>query len=327
MVTDLITMKDAEFFQAVYRRGLALMSRGVAAQKVLFALPNEKRPLSHLDIMSVLAVLPSIRKDAINRYIRSGKDFSIATTGILSWVIANAASEFSHSEKIEIEEYFTKLEEGFDGKINSRGLLDLGDSYDWSGQSRRGILIENQAYYAKILDLLSLLTNDDIYAFKKKRLIRSVREKLDGAYVLDRADSLEMTINPFLAAFFAPELFRKEDWEKTFDSLLKSENLWIFWGGLRTLSQSDENFIAARNGESWFFINNIVAIVLYRLNLEKYRGFINKIILASSKNINWQEHAGRPCELVMTADNKIRLKDFCSLTLATYIYLYRSIAL
>ena len=325
MATDLITMKDAQFFQAIYRRGLVFLSQASKDKKV-FLPQRENHPLSYLEVMSVLAIAPSARKKIVARYTSSKKNFPVSTSGSLAWAVTNAISEFSHKEKVAIEEHFVKHEEIFDKKINSQGLLELEEGDDWLGAGRKGVLIENQAYYAKILDLLSLLTNDDMYAFKKKRLIRSVREKLDGAYVLDRTNSLDMSVNPFVAAFFAPELFTNDDWEKTFDAFLKSENLWVFWGGLRVLGKSSESNLDEKNGDSWFFVNNMTAIVLYRLNLEKYRDYIDKILLASSKNINWQEHAGRPCELVMTAQNKIRIKDFASITLATYIYLYRLIA-
>ncbi len=183
------------------------------------------------------------RKKIVKKYLLENKILNIGTTGILAWAIINTINDYDDNERILLEKYFTECEEYFDCKVNAEGLLPTDETDNWlKSVPRTGILVENQAYHAKILDVLCLLTEDDMYDFKKKRLMRSVRDKLDGAYVLDREGSLEIRPNNFIAAFFAPELFMSEDWQKTFDASLKSTELWLNWGGLTTLGQSDANF-------------------------------------------------------------------------------------
>lgn len=290
--------------------------------QIFSALPKPGDSLSSLEILSVLALSPTSRKEIFQKYLHQRK-LDLAAAGVFAWTVINTIDEFSGQEKAAFEDYFTKYEERFDDQINQDGLLSTDNSGNWLKSAvREGSLVENQAYYAKILDVLSVLTDDDMYEFKKKRLIRAVRENLDGAYVLDRKDSLEVRTNNFIAAFFAPELFKSADLENTFDASLKSSDLWLHWGGLTTLSQSDSNY-TDREGESWFFVNNIAAIVLFRLDNEKYAEKIEKILRASAESIRWQEHTGRPCELTFSMDKKIKVHGLYGLTLATFIYLYR----
>ena len=309
---------------STYERGLRLLKDSYKSGKIFTSLPKSDIPLSHFDFLCLPALSPMDRKKIVKKYLLENKILNIGTTGILAWAIINTINDYDDNERILLEKYFTECEEYFDCKVNAEGLLPTDETDNWlKSAPRTGILVENQAYHAKILDVLCLLTEDDMYDFKKKRLMRSVRDKLDGAYVLDREGSLEIRPNNFIAAFFAPELFMSEDWQKTFDASLKSTELWLNWGGLTTLGQSDANFNPEIDGESWFFVNNIAAIVLHRLDGAKHAETIKAILRASVENALWQEHTGRPCEVVFTADRQIKVQGLYGLSLATYIYLYR----
>lgn len=324
MNDEMLVKRETDKSDSAYKNGLSLLCDSYKKGKIFSFLPKTGDSLSEIEIMSVLALPPSMRREIIEKYLHRGDFFSISTTGILAWVVANVLDEYGEREKTNFEKYFSKCEEYFDKKIDVDGLFSSDESVNWlSNQKRSGVLGENQAYYAKILDVLSLLTDDDMYEFKKKRLIRSVRDRLDGAYVLDKEGSLEVRPNNFVAAFFAPELFAQKDWEKTFDASLGDGGVWFPWGGLTTLGQSDPHYTSERDGESWFFLNNMAAIVLHRLNSEKYGGYIEKILNASTENVSWQEHTGRPCEVTLMTDKNLKVQGLYGLTLATYIYLYR----
>lgn len=309
---------------SVYEVGMRLLKDSYNAKQIFASLPRPEMPLSFFEFLVLPALAPKQRKEVIKKYLHEDKILNISTTGTLAWAILNTLSDYNEAERLQLEKYFTKCEEYFDCKIDAEGLLATDNQDNWLKSAKReGILVENQAFHAKLLDILFLLTDDDLYEFKKKRLMRSVREKMDGAYVLDRVDCLEVRPNNFIAAFFAPELFMTSEWEETFDASLKMTELWMSWGGLRTLGQNDTNFNPERDSESWFFVNNMAAIVLQKLNREKYSSKIKKIIEASTENASWQEHTGRPCEVVLTADKQIKVQALNAISLATYIYLYR----
>lgn len=279
--------------------------------------------LSRYEILSTLALPKSVRKEIIKKYIHTHDALDIITVGVLAWVICQTLSEHSEKEKVILENFFIRYEEKFDARLNDEGLLSVDERFSWPPDAqRKGCLVEIQSLYINILNVLFSLTNDDMYPFKKKRMLRVIREKLGGAYILDREDSLEMRPNAFISAFFAPEMFLKKDWEKTFDSFLK--NLWLSWGGLATLRRIDDRYDAERDG-SWFFVNNMSAIVLSNLNYKKYKVFVDKIFQMSTENIVWQDHVGRPCEIFINERGNIKNGGHFSLSIATYIYLYRTL--
>ena len=308
--------------KSAYQTATSMLKDAYGKGQIFSAFPKTGDVFSSLEILSVLALPTASRKEIFQKYLRQ-KTLDLAGAGVFAWSAINTIDEFNEQERIALEDYFTEYEERFDGQINQDGLLPADENGNWlKSASREGSLIENQSFYAKILDVLTVLTDDDMYEFKKKRLIRAVRENLDGAYLLDRKNSLEVRSNSFIAAFFAPELFKSTDLENTFDASLQKGELWLAWGGLTTLSKSDVNY-SDNDGESWFFVNNIAGIVLHRLDKDKYADKIQKILRASAESIRWQEHVGRPCEVVLTSDKQIKVQGLYGLTLATFIYLYR----
>jgi|GEM_PF-2216824 len=319
--------QEDRMLTSIYNASLKLLNDSYKAGKIFASFPKSNEPLSELELLTVPALKLSYRKEIIKKYVAYPKVLPLASTGIMAWTVLNSMDDFNESEKFELEKYFSAVEDYYDRMLSPTGLITLKSIDSWmKGVERGGVLIENQAYYAKVLDVLFMLTDDDIYHFKKKRLLRVVRENFDGAYVLDRKDSPEIRPNSFIACFFAPEIFLRADWEKTFDAHLRETDLWLEWGGLRLLSQTDLNFDPDRDGVSWFFLNNIAAISLNRLNERKYKPQISQIFSASGKNIIWQEHTGRPCEVTLTIDKKIKVQGLYGLSLATFIYLYRMIS-
>ncbi|MEK7447254.1 MAG: hypothetical protein AAB632_00420 [Patescibacteria group bacterium] len=322
-MTDTI-QKEKTDVKSTYEMGLRLLKSSYKSGKIFTSLPKSGIPLSHFDFLSLPALPSKDRKKIVKKFLSENKILNIGTTGVFSWAIINTIKDYNDNEKLLLEKYFTECEEYFDCKVNAEGLLPTDVHDNWLGSADRiGILIENQAYHAKILDVLFLITEDDMYDFKKRRLMRAARNRLDGAYVLDKENSMDVRPNVFIAAFFAPELFMSKDWQKTFDASLKSTDLWLNWGGLTTLGQSDVNFNPERDGESWFFVNNMAAIVLHRLDSGKYAEKIKAILRASTENAAWQEHTGRPCEVVFTMDKQIKARGLYGLSIATFIYLYR----
>jgi glycogen debranching enzyme len=124
-------------------------------------------------------------------------------------------------------------------------------------------------------------------------LEQRVRETFwNGSYLYDGLNDATIRPNVFIAAYAYPELLSREQWEKCFDTVLP--RLWLPWGGLSSIDTSNELFtdhytgqdnVSYHRGDSWFWLNNLAALVLYRTNAAKYKQVIEKIIEASSHEI------------------------------------------
>jgi len=124
---------------------------------------------------------------------------------------------------------------------------------------------------------------------------------------------LDKTIRPniFLAYYFYSELLLEHEWVKCFES--SSKALWLPWGGLASLQKDHPNFCGQyrgceepdqsyHNGDSWFFINNIAAMALSKVDAKKFDKEIKAIISAGTNDILWNGIAGHSSEL-SSADN------------------------
>ena len=114
------------------------------------------------------------------------------------------------------------------------------------------------------------------------------------------------TIRPniFLAYYLSPQLLSKIEWEQCFDCALTK--LWLSWGGITTIAKDDPLFCdhytgednrSYHRGDSWFWINNLTAICLYRLNAKKYQSYVDTIVKASTIEILWHGALGCHAEL------------------------------
>jgi glycogen debranching enzyme len=154
----------------------------------------------------------------------------------------------------------------------------------------------------------------------EKEMKAIVREKflkrIDGKlYLNDGYDCpLDSVFRPniFLAYYTYPELLSPKEWVEVFDNVLA--NLWCDWnmdddirgGGLSTIDKTHPLYQpyytgidnkSYHRGDSWFWINNIAAIAMYRLDKEHYKDYILKIINASSHDILYWGFIGYASEL------------------------------
>jgi glycogen debranching enzyme len=170
---------------------------------------------------------------------------------------------------------------------------------------RVGHPIETQALFSKILHLAELVCEDEKYAEKRHKFLEKVREHYfkDG-YLHDRYGDPTIRPNLFLAALFEPELLTKSEWESCFDIAIPP--IWLEWGGLSSVDVHQECFcdvstgecdISYHNGDSWFFVNNIAAMVLSNINAKKYANYIKGITDASIDEILWHNYIGAPGEV------------------------------
>jgi hypothetical protein len=170
---------------------------------------------------------------------------------------------------------------------------------------RKGIRIEIQALRLSIYRIMYNLTKHKVYKYLEMRLRKRVREELwNGKILVDGVGDYTIRPNLFIASYVYPQLLTKREWITCFYNVLPK--LWCKWGGIATIDKntplfcleySGENPKSYHNGDSWFWLNNLTALILYRIDKNKFRGYIKKILSASTKEILWRGAIGNHAEL------------------------------
>jgi len=149
------------------------------------------------------------------------------------------------------------------------------------------------------------LSNNPIYLHLENELKEKVRNNLwNGNILADGLNDFVIRPNIFIAAYAYPSLLTQEEWIKCFSNMLPA--LWLEWGGLSTIDKDNPLFIDEHSGEdnksyhrgdSWFWLNNLAAITLYRADRLKFKKYINSILKASTKDILWKGAIGNASEI------------------------------
>lgn len=225
------------------------------------------------------------------------------------------AEELSKKEKIFVQE---KLKESLQKieKYWMKNELIENNSQEtwmdtvWENDERSGARIEIQALTLAMYDFLEKLEKkrSERLVFLKKNILKYF---WNGAYLNDGSEDKTIRPNLFLAYYVYPQLLEEEKWEKVFDTAL--EHLWLDWGGLATIEKSNPLFCAEHTGknnksyhrgDSWYFLNNIAAICLFRWqkkqNSQKYQRYIDMIFTASEKNFK-KQGAKNACSEISSA--------------------------
>jgi len=197
--------------------------------------------------------------------------------------------------------------------------------------TREGFRIEIQALFLSMLKLRYKLTGYQKHLDEEMKFKEEVRKRfLKDGVLLDGTDDMTSRPNVFLAYYIYPELLSNEEWGKTFDHVLG--RIWLPWGGVSSIDTShplfSDSYVALRDrsyhrGDSWYYINNIVAICLNRLDPERYADKIESIIDASTKEITQLGIDGYHAEL---SDAKAQTSVGCQAqawSSATYVELMK----
>ncbi len=212
-------------------------------------------------------------------------------------------------KKDELEPIITQLKKSLDAMIKSyarTGLVLNKSKETWMDSiSREGARIEVQALYLVMCDTLYKLTGDKFYLQMEVALKKHILSKFwNGKILSDGVDDNTIRPNIFIAAYIFQDLLQNNDWETCIDNSLSW--LWLPYGGLSTIDTRSQSFKpfhtgeipdSYHNGDSWFWINNIAALVMFRINKEKYKDKISKIIEASTNEILWKGALGHHAEL------------------------------
>ena len=197
-----------------------------------------------------------------------------------------------------------------------QGLAEHGEKETWMDSlPRRRAGIEVQALRLRLYRIAARISS----SWKQRRafakLEKELREKVrklfwtgktlaDGFDQESRSADYAIRPNIFLAAYSYPHLLTKKEWSACFDHILPK--LWLPWGGIASVEKANPAFHARHTGEnpesyhqgdSWFYLNSLAAIVLFRLNRKKYKTHINSIVRASTHDILFHGIIGHHSEL------------------------------
>jgi len=176
---------------------------------------------------------------------------------------------------------------------------------EFENDVREGIRIEMQALRLNMYRLMLELTQNNKYKILENLLKNKIRQRFwNGKVLADGLNDLTIRPNIFIAAYVYPELLSNKEWEICFDNALKA--IWLDWGGLATIDKNNplftnestgENIKSYHRGDSWFWMNNLAALTMNRINKNKFKKQIQKIIEASTEEILWKGCIGCHSEL------------------------------
>lgn len=216
-------------------------------------------------------------------------------------------------EKYELEDMVAQLEKILDSIIRSyskESLIVNNAQETWmdtifEGSSRAGMRIEIQGMQLKMYDILFRLTDKKFYLALEKSLYKVMRKKFwNGKFLFDGVNDETIRPNIFIAAYFYQKLLDKSEWTKCFENTLNA--LWLDWGGLTTIDKNSALFhpnhtgqdsASYHHGDSWFWINNLAALTMAKINKEKFNLQIRKILDASTEEILFSGTIGHHSEL------------------------------
>ncbi len=178
--------------------------------------------------------------------------------------------------------------------------MDTGEK-----DTRQGIRIEIQALRLAMYKFAYKLTKDKKYLELEYNLRKKVKKCFfNNNYLYDGLKDSTVRPNVFIAAYIYPELLTKTEWIACISKILPK--LWFNWGGLSTIDRSNklfkkhhtgENTDSYHRGDSWFWINNLAAIVMNKIDKKKFKKQIDNIIQASAYEILWKGLLGHHAEL------------------------------
>ena len=217
------------------------------------------------------------------------------------------AQSLPAEEKTRLIHFLERARAGLlETRTARHGLIYSGHNATWMDTiGREGYRIEIQAGYALMLSLLYELTGAQAYSQEHASFLGRIREYYwRRGYLADGLNDDTIRPNVFLAYLLEPEILSETLWLHCFDAALNA--LRLEWGGLSSVDTSDSRFHATstgqnnlsyHNGDSWFFVNNMSAVAMHRLNGRRYSHVITGILQSSTHEILWHNLAGHPGEI------------------------------
>jgi hypothetical protein len=173
--------------------------------------------------------------------------------------------------------YFNLLENYLQKWQKEFNLNNLPPYSTWMDTLERKNALEIDVLYLKVLRRFAKVNKNYIPLANnlKERIIKKIKEN-------------PIDVNLVFTFLFLEDIFSFNEWKSFFEKLLK-EN-YLSWGGLATLPLNDPKFLdeddgektkAYHYGDSWYFLNNLLAYSLAKIDFKNFNIFIQKIIESS----------------------------------------------
>jgi len=173
----------------------------------------------------------------------------------------------------------------------------------WDDDIREGACIEIQALTLSMLKFWKKLTGKK-HPWEQELKERTRKAFWNKKYLLDETGKKTIRPNLFIAAYVYPELLSEKEWRTCFETVLPK--LWLKWGGLASIQKNHklftDKYTGATNqsyhrGDSWFWVNNLAAIVLYSFGKKKFEKHVKKILKASTTELLYLGATGHHAEV------------------------------
>lgn len=175
--------------------------------------------------------------------------------------------------------------------------------------TRDGFRIEIQALHLACYNFLLFVGNKlslptTQYEEKKKSIITAIRKNFyNGSYVFDGQNDPTIRPNAFIAAYIAPEILTKKEWELCFKKLLAKLSVP---SGIATIDASSplfsptytgENNASYHRGDSWYWVTALTGIVLNDISPSVFKKEILRIATIVTDEALWSGVPGALSEL------------------------------
>jgi glycogen debranching enzyme len=256
--------------------------------------------------------------------LRSGKIRAAADLQTLA--------DFFNAQLEKLESHFLRNDLIWNAPFET--WMDTGTDED----TREGACLEIQCLHQRIQDLTFILArnmNGEVNYFDRRPIIKE--RFFNGKCLADHIKnngSVDNTQRPnvFLAAYILPDLLTKAEWKSCFDFAL--EKLYCDWGGISSIEKdhklfqphyTGQNNLSYHRGDSWYWLNNVAALCLWRVDKKHYRTVISKILQASTSELLFSGAPGYHAEVSSAA---VQTSDGClsqAWSMAAYIELLAGI--
>ena len=294
------------FFQ-MWARDAAISMGGLfaldmpEAERVLFSLleSSSESSIAHTDSLRSADGLPFLFMRVLERF-------------------DSLSSSRRRMVRDRLRDYLGLLEREYrDGALFFNGPLetwmDTGDGF------RAGFSVEIQCLMLRMYELAERcgirdlrLSRDEIGDAIRTQFFDSTNGRLVDHLSRDWEAYAYDTVNVFLAAYIAPEILTREEWCVVFEHALAELSNGPP-GILSSLSSGSPLFqahhtgldnVSYHRGDSWYFMNNIAAIVLSRTDAERFATQIDGIVAASVRDCLEQGAIGACSEISSACEQR-----------------------
>lgn len=195
---------------------------------------------------------------------------SPATVDTFPLIVLSLPTDIFLSHFHLLENYLQLWQKNFD-------LDNLPPYSTWMDTLSRKSALEIESFYLKVLRRFAKFNKNYI------PLANDLKRKIVKKIIQNPGD-----INLVFAYLFLEDIFSIKEWCNIFENFLKET--YLEWGGIASLPKNDPHFhleddgeisSAYHRGNAWYYLNNLYAYALNKIDASHFKEIINKIIMSS----------------------------------------------